>query len=73
LLVPNHVNDGNPQAAILGGSPGDLNGDGYDDIAYGEPGAGAIYVFYGSAAGPPSLPSLTLSFAQGFGFSFARL
>jgi hypothetical protein len=73
LLVPGHVNDGNGYAAILGGGTGDLNGDGYDDIVYGEPGAGSVYVFYGSASGPPSTPSLTLTFAQGFGFSFARL
>ncbi len=73
LLVPGHLNDGNPLAAIIGGGPGDLNGDGFDDIAYGSPGAGAVYVFYGSAAGPPAMPSLTLTFAQGFGFSFARL
>jgi len=73
LLVPGHVNDGNPETVVLGGGVGDLNGDGFDDIVYGSPGAGAIYVFYGSASGPPATPSLTLTFTPGFGFSFARM
>ncbi len=46
---------------------GDLNGDGYDDIAIGAPGydgaytdGGAVHVYYGSAAGLSPSPSLTL-------------
>jgi hypothetical protein len=46
---------------------GDLNGDGYADIAVGAPGytngetwEGAAYVFYGSATGPASSPDLII-------------
>jgi hypothetical protein len=73
LLVPGHLNDGNGQAAVLGGGLGDLNGDGYGDIAYISPGAGAVYLFFGSAGGPPQAPSRTIAAEQGFGFSLARL
>ncbi len=73
LLVPGHTNNGQGFAAVLAGGLGDVNGDGFDDIAYGSPGAGAVYVFMGSAAGPPATPSLTITSSPGFGFSFARL
>jgi hypothetical protein len=73
LLVPGHTNIPPAFSAVLAGGLGDVNGDGFDDIAYGSPGAGAVYVFLGSAAGPPSTPSLTITAQQGFGFSLARL
>lgn len=60
---------------------GDLNGDGYSDVAVGEygasngqPGEGLVHVHYGSSAGIASAPSLTLEAnvagAQ-FGYSVA--
>ena len=55
------------------GGLGDVNGDGFDDLAYGSPGAGAVYVFYGGASGPAPNPSVTITAAQGFGFSIAGL
>lgn len=52
-------------------SAGDLNGDGYSDVAVGAPnydkGAGAegaVFVFYGSAAGLPPVPPQTLTVGQ---------
>lgn len=51
---------------------GDVNGDGYDDVAISAPaaidivagntilGAGAVFVYFGSAAGLPAAPSRTL-------------
>ncbi len=45
---------------------GDLNGDGFDDIAVGAPGwdmgltdNGAVFVYYGSPSGPSTLPNRT--------------
>ena len=39
---------------------GDVNGDGYGDVAVSDNLAGAVYVFFGSATGPASSPSFTL-------------
>ncbi len=56
-------------------SAGDLNGDGYDDIAVGAPKyngeAGRVYVFYGGSSGPSSSPSWTKTGGSGdkLGFS----
>jgi hypothetical protein len=59
--------------AVGAGGLGDTNGDGFDDIAYFEPGAGRVSLFFGSRAGPPSTPSRILTFEQGFGFSVGHL
>ncbi|MGC4102076.1 hypothetical protein [Ferruginibacter sp.] len=68
---------------------GDVNGDGFDDVAIGAPGAidivagpttvvgaGAVFVYFGSAAGLPSSPSRVLRATTPvtnalFGFSIA--
>jgi hypothetical protein len=73
LFVPGDMNDGNPIVAIGAKGIGDVNGDGFFDFVYFSPGAGAVYVFYGSPAGPPSNPSQTITAEQGFGFSVAGM
>jgi hypothetical protein len=63
---------------------GDVNGDGYDDVAIGAPGAidimhinsGAVFVYFGSATGLPLTPSKVLRPSSSitgdlFGFSIA--
>jgi len=68
---------------------GDVNGDGYDDVAIGAPGlvnlisgsgtlasVGAVFVYYGSANGLPTTPSVMLQSSTAvagalFGFSIA--
>jgi hypothetical protein len=53
---------------------GDVNGDGFDDIAVLSPFTGTAWVLFGSPAGPPPLaPSRTLTFEQGFGYAVAHL
>lgn len=61
---------------------GDVNGDGRDDLLVGAPWnngagveAGAVYVYYGSASGLATTPSLTFTGTQAyerFGWSVAR-
>ena len=48
-------------------SAGDINGDGYGDVVVGVPGysngeeeEGALYIYYGTASGIPSTPSLII-------------
>ena len=43
----------------------DVNGDGYADVAVGEPGTGQVNVYLGGPSGPPTSPSLVLSQASG--------
>ena len=52
---------------------GDVNGDGFDDVALFVPADGAVHLFYGSPAGPPATPSRTISSAPGFGYSVGHL
>ena len=73
LLVPGRINDGSGLIAIGAKGLGDVNGDGFADFVYFAPGAGAVYLFFGSAAGPPSHPSQTITAEQGFGFSVAGM
>ena len=55
------------------GGIGDVNADGFDDVALFVPADGAVHLFYGSPAGPPATPSRTISSAPGFGFSVGHL
>ena len=73
LFVPGDMNDGNPIVATGAKGIGDVNGDGFFDFVYFSPGFGAVYLFYGSPAGPPSNPSQTITAEQGFGFSVAGM
>jgi hypothetical protein len=57
---------------------GDFNGDGYSDalvisgvINAPDPTGGHVYVYYGSADGPPAAPATTLEGAGGAGSNFA--
>lgn len=60
-------------------SAGDLNGDGYSDVAVGawsassgQAGEGLVYVYYGSSSGIPAAPNVTLQEDQvsaNFGWS----
>ncbi len=75
LFVPGRLNNtpGVSPDAFGARGVGDVNGDGYADFVYFIPGEGAVYLFYGSPAGPPSNPSLTISAEQGFGFAVAGM
>ena len=54
---------------------GDVDGDGYDDIAIGDLGADSVYVYLGSTSGPSTTADQTLSESRGvyatFGYSVA--
>jgi hypothetical protein len=71
MLVPGTLVAG-PHIATGAGGIGDTNGDGYDDIAFFQPGTGSVFLLFGSASGPPSVPSRTITAEQGFGYSVAR-
>ena len=73
LFVPGDLNDGSPRFATGAKGIGDVNGDGFFDFVYFSPGMGSVFVFLGSAAGPPSNPSRTITAEQGFGFSVAGM
>jgi hypothetical protein len=51
---------------------GDIDGDGYDDVIVGAPGAGEAHLYLGSHTGPPPTPSATLSGPATFGAAVAR-
>ena len=69
--------EGNQASAWFGhsvGTAGDVNGDGYADVIIGAPGAdpndlpeaGSVYVVYGAADLPATLPLQSLNSANGF-------
>jgi hypothetical protein len=72
LLVPGTLTGG-PFIATGAGGVGDTNGDGYDDIVYFQPFSGSVFLLFGSADGPPQLPSRTIAGEIGFGWGVARL
>ena len=82
--TPLWIADGGQDSALFGAAvstAGDVNGDGYADIIVGANGhdttqndAGRAYIFLGSAGGPATAPSFTLSGSQAgarFGVSVA--
>jgi hypothetical protein len=72
-LFPFGDNGGSPEIANGAKGIGDVNGDGFADFVYFAPGLGQVSLFLGSAAGPPSSPSMTFTGEQGFGFSVAGM
>jgi hypothetical protein len=72
-LFPFGDSGGGPLIANGAKGIGDVNGDGFADFVYFAPGLGTVTLFLGSAAGPPSNPSRTFTFEQGFGFSVAGM
>ena len=51
------------------GAPGDFDGDGYTDVAAGDPGVGAVYVFPGGSSGTQTSPTITVPAGQSTGFA----
>jgi hypothetical protein len=52
-------------------SAGDVNGDGRDDVALGDPSANRVVVFHATADGFATTPSTTLTSSAGSGFGSA--
>ncbi len=84
LLTPDWVFTGTQSGQSVGikvAGIGDINGDGYDDIAVSSPGwdgettnEGIVYVFYGSATGPAAVPDWTAESDQessSFGYNLS--
>jgi hypothetical protein len=57
-------------AAVAG--VGDVNGDGYDDVVVGAPGAGQAQLFLGGPSGLATRPAATLGGPPTFGAALAR-
>ena len=72
LPYPGGTNDGPFEGAVLAGV-GDLNGDGFADLAAAAPYSGNVYLFFGGPAGPLAAPSLTLTGEPGLGAALAGL
>ncbi len=74
-------NQGYSEFAVSGGTVGDMNNDGYDDVIigasrydHGQNGEGAIWIYYGSATGLNSVPAWVVESDQAgahFGASVA--
>ena len=71
VLVPGTLQGDNIAYGAAG--IGDVNGDGFDDVAIHIPFSGVVHLLFGSATGPSSTPSKTISAEQGFGFSVGHL
>ncbi|MFN8307418.1 MAG: T9SS type A sorting domain-containing protein [Ferruginibacter sp.] len=77
--TPDDANQGSADFGRSVASAGDVNGDGYSDVIIGAPGyddgastnEGRAFVYYGSAAGMPASPNITLNGITG-GDEFAR-
>ena len=73
VVTPSWTVTGGIANAELGrdlGTAGDVNGDGYDDIIIGAPGAKTAFVYHGSATGPSTVADWTIvSVAGQFGRS----
>jgi len=74
--IPGHDFEGGDLTAFLAGV-GDVTGDGIDDLVASTPDNGTVYIFR-SEGGPPDGSGVafafpTLTFATGFGTSFATL
>ncbi|MBI5518111.1 MAG: FG-GAP repeat protein [Deltaproteobacteria bacterium] len=67
LAAPSGVD---PASVVLA-SAGDVNGDGRDDVALGDPSANRVVVFHATVDGFASMPSTTLTSSAGSGFGSA--
>jgi hypothetical protein len=71
ILVPGTLQGDNIAYGASG--IGDVNGDGFDDVAVYIPGNGVVHLLFGSRSGPPPTPSQTITADPGFGFSVGHL
>jgi hypothetical protein len=71
LLAPGTLQGDNIAYGAAG--VGDVNADGYDDVAVFIPANGVVYLLYGSRDGTSPTPSKTITAEPGLGFSVAHL